>query len=257
MFILTAKSLYPSARALRDKIDSLCGERFRIRTEYPAVGNVAIRWGNSVAMTNAAKDGNLNSAFIVRLMANKKIFSVKYANDFWVPDFRQDTPRPEDFPVLIRTTMTGFGGVGIIPCANINEFQRHWEVGCYWTKYIDLATEFRVHVFDGEVLRIFKKVKDPYIAESKYNIRNSAKGWHFSPVENQDSLVRLRELANSFWNVTQNKFKVEHAFFALDVGWNRERKQYFILEGNTAPGIVNNPTTCERYAQKFIKILGL
>lgn len=257
MYILTAGSLLPSARALREKIQSLCGERLQLCTKYPEIGKVAIRWGNSVAVTNAAKDGNLNAAMIVRVMANKKIFSDKYVEDFWVPQFRTDIPKAEDFPVIIRKTMTGFGGVGIVPCGNIKEFNQNWQTGYYWTKYINLASEFRVHIFDGDVLRIFKKVKESGIEETKYNIRNSSKGWHFSPVEADGSLIYLRKLATQFWNVTKDKFHVEHGFLALDVGWNNENKKYFILEGNTAPGIANNPTTCERYAQKFVDILNL
>lgn len=257
MFILTNSNLFPSARALRNEIANISGERLVITLEYPSLGKVGIRWGNSAFQTNGVTDLNLNSAMLVRLMSNKKLFSDKYRNDFWVPDFRKDTPSSENFPVLIRRTMSGFGGVGIIPCDTYSEFQQSWDGTGYWTKYINLSSEFRVHIFDGEVLRIFKKVRESGIEESKFNIRNADRGWHFSPIEKIDSLMGLRELAKIFWNKTQEFFHLEHGFFALDVGWNKEAKRYFILEGNTAPGIVHNPNTLRLYAERFINVLNL
>lgn len=257
MYILTHSNLVPSVRSLVEEIEKLSGERLRIRTGFPLKGKVAIRWGNSAYAQNGVIDTNINSPMLVSVMANKLAFSNKYKDKFWVPLFHKDEPAMTDYPILIRRKMEGMGGEGIVPVSNPKEFKKLWDGNGYWTPYVCLTSEFRVHMFDGDILRIMKKVKEEGTPERDFNIRNASKGWHFKPIEREDSLSQLKSLAKEFWTATKKLFKVEHGFIALDVGWNPTNKEYFILEGNSAPGIKDNPNTRLLYAKKFVDILNL
>jgi hypothetical protein len=264
MYILTRLNLFPSARALRNTIENLTGYRMNLTTsmgesEKGKRRTVGIRWGNGDYIPEGIIDKELNSPALIRTFANKQLFSMKFMKDFWVPEFHKETPDSSVLPILIRTTLTGMGGIGILPCATMEDFKRNWSGIGVWTQYHELTSEFRVHVIDGEVIRIFRKVRDSASDEtSKFNIRNSSRGWHFELTgSNGNSLVRLKELAGSFWDNAKGKFDVKHGFFGLDVGWSRKNGKYFILEGNTAPSLAHNENTLNSYANKFIDILGL
>lgn len=265
MYIFTSPTLFPSARVLRNKIEEITGTRLRICTgEFNTYGRkripvIGIRWGNSSTPNIAIQDMKFNDARLIKIMSNKVLFSNAFKEFFWVPEFKNTAPTPQDFPLLIRTTMTGFGGRGIIPCSTMTEFGQNWQGFGYWVKYVPMSSEFRVHVVDGNILRIFKKVPTQVQTQiQQFQIRNLHNGYKFELVGTaEDSLLKLKDLAKSVWNKAVDILHIERGFFAIDVGYSKERKGYFVLEANTAPSLVNNDNTCEVYAEAFIQSLEL
>lgn len=264
MFILTHSNLYPSARALRNKIEELSRNHLYIATGIDEISNlskrvIGIRWGNSNPVPSNVMDFELNSPSLIRTFSNKQSFSSTFKEEFWTPEFHKEQPDSTVFPVLIRTTLNGFGGVGIIPCKTFEDFKKNWMGNGFWTPYYNLDSEFRVHVIDGEVVRIFRKIKDNEVSEQgEFNIRNSRLGWHFGLTgSDPNKFESLRKLSTLFWESVKGKFNIKHGFYGLDVGWSKKNQRYFVLEGNTAPSLASNENTLSAYANKFVEILDL
>ena len=151
-------------------------------------------------------------------MENNNIFSPIYHKEI-----------PQEFPILIRETLTGYGGVGIHIIRNMDEFNEVWNPRFYWTPYEFLCSEYRVHIFNGEILRIFKKELEE---NSEFPIRNNH-SCHFS-LRNPEQFPKLKTEIEKFAKIKE----FSEGFFGLDVGWNREK--FFFIEANSAPGLNEN-----------------
>ena len=112
--IISSSSCLPSAKLLRDTLITLGLRKHLITTDRTDI-NSLFRYGNN--MTIQGTDG-LNKAEFINLVAHKNNFSIFcQENDFYSPCFYRGGV-PNKYPVLIRTTLTGYGGVGIIVCKN-------------------------------------------------------------------------------------------------------------------------------------------
>lgn len=246
-YILCNHNIFPSTRILRDSIFSLSGKRFLI-TGYPerCKNYPIIRYGNSFG--NFSKEIGLNSPAFISLCANKKMFSeLLLHNSFYTPEYRKD--KDLEFPLLIRQTLFGHGGEGIILCKNEEEFKQNWRDN-YWTKYIPTQFELRVHVLGDKIVKIFRKDS---IEKEEFPIRNNAT-CHFS-IRDPEKYSKLKELINDLNILFSLVEGVNFGFYALDVGWNSDRKEYFIFEANSAPGL--NEHTANVYADFLCNRLNL
>jgi hypothetical protein len=245
-FILTNPNLFPSARCIRDSIEVLTGEHIVITTE-PTKRDVVLRWGTT--MITYGKDAKVNTARIVSICSNKILFSRSLeGTDVWTPQFCNRTPIDSEYPILVRTTLTGFGGVGIIPCRNAAEYAQH--TGRMWTRYFDLASEFRVHVAGGEILRVFKKINEGADTDN-IKIRNMHRGWKFSIVENFSNMEVLKLEISRLWDI----LNFEGGICAFDLGWSKTKHRYLVLEGNSAPGVSENDNTLECYVRHILRTM--
>ena len=113
-----------------------------------------------------------------------------------------------------------------------------------YTKYKKKKNEYRVHVFNGEVIDITqkKKRKDAEFVDTK--IRNHKNGWVYV---RQDVIVPddLEEQALRAIEALGLKFG------AVDLIWNEYENKSYVLEVNTAPGLVG--TTLMKYVEAFVK----
>jgi hypothetical protein len=114
-----------------------------------------------------------------------------------------------------------------------------------YTEYIPKKKEFRVHVWNNEVIDVAEKRKRAgYSQERDTQIRNTANGYVFC----RTGVVEpngIRELATSAVSA------IGRTYGAVDIIWNEKRDKCYVLEVNSRPGMQN--TTVERYAEAILK----
>lgn len=243
MLRLLTRNAIPSARLLRDALLNnfpQIGRAYVTKNSNKIKRNdVVIRYGN-IDQTLGRESG-YNSIELINLCANKSRFdSFARENNFYSPVYHRTIPTVEDFPLIIRQTLTGFGGKGIIVCKTLEEFKRNWNGNYYWTKFVKTAFELRLHVVDGEILRIFRKDMEN---EEDLPIRNNH-SCHFS-LRTQDNYPKLITEVRRLCEL--NPFN--RGIIGLDVGWDSVNKKYFIFEANSSPGL--NENTADEYSKRI------
>ena len=156
--------------------------------------------------------------------------------------------------VYCRTQLQGRQGQGIVVVKPGSELVR----AHLYTKYIEALREYRVHVCDGEVIAVHRKVQTGE-AEDKTNedyIRNTANGWAFRRVSQYPQDIGIQAIG-----------AIKAAgldFGVVDILWRSDTPRRcqlqegagnaFVLEANTAPGIDTMTWTCEKYATALKKL---
>ncbi len=253
--ILTSKISMKTARHLSYAIWEASGGRKRILYTARAhkVSRLHIRYGNIDPVS--CSETEFNSLEAINFLRNKLNFSkCLLKNGYVAPEFIQERlPNAEEFPILIRKTLTGFRGQGIIVCKDMEIFQRYWRnyTEYFWCKYLNNSSEFRLHIVkpstgDPQIIRVMRKVA-----------RNQE-------VENQN--IKVRHLNNYYYSRRFEAFSrypkmlgkaVEVAkllpgkFFTLDVAWSRDISDVIFFETNTASGL--DTKGAAQYAKFFIK----
>lgn len=215
-------------------------------------GDVVINWGAS-STDNVSIIPSLNKFSTIRTAANK-LESLKAFTNFavrcpmWTRDIRYANSwiREEGCKVYCRTTLTGKGGDGIIIASTVDELVD----APLYTKGVKAGYEYRVHVFNGEVIDYVKKGRkrlEEGEERPSHLIRNYTKGWIFIRED-----IELPEM------VKQEAIKAVKAlgldFGAVDIAQVRDSEDVVVYEVNTAPGLQG--TTLEKYIeaiQKYIR----
>lgn len=245
--LYTNKRTLPSARILRDSIYNLTGIRLVVTSRedhIKPIDQIFIRYGNSTS--HSVKDTSLNSPKFIQIASSKMSTSnLLLSNGIYTPEyFRNNNPT---FPCLIRQTLYGMGGKGIIYCKDIETFRANYSAGNYWTPYVFTDFELRVHVFNEMILRIFRK--EP---TTDSPIRNNDT-CHFS-LKNPERFVKLLPVIEKLYDIFSAN-GLQNNFYALDIGWDSKKKEYFTFELNSAPGL--NENTADIYATNFARELNL
>ena len=239
------------ARTLAGKISEITGNNYLATTRPERIRSYPfIRYGTSSYIPNRIQETEYNSGEFIRIIGNKNRFSyLMQENDIYCPIFYTTTV-PEEFPVLVRSTMNGNSGEGITIVRSIDGFNTIFRPGYYWTPFIYTEFELRIHVAGNNILRVFKKIYSGDL-EEELPIRNMARGYHFSLRSNADKYPKVQELVDRLNEIPlfQNKF------YALDLGWDKVEKEYLTFEANSCPGMSEN--TAELYANYLIERLNL
>ena len=103
-----------------------------------------------------------------------------------------------------------------------------------YTKYKKKKREFRAHVFKGELVCVVEKQrKRDWQGERDTKVRNLANGYVF--VQQTINLpTGLQALAMKAASVVQSDFA------GVDIGYNEKNNDLFVIEVNSAPGIIGN-----------------
>jgi len=114
--------------------------------------------------------------------------------------------------------------------------------------FIRTSREYRVHVINNEIVKIFRKRNDnePYYG---INIRSSFNGYYFTNAR----IDKIKD-GNALYDIIEkisNKLGV--MFFGADIGWSPPYNSWIVFEVNSAPGL--NSKTIDIYAKKLSKIL--
>lgn len=226
--------------------------RIRERGAYrPRRDDVIVNWGNPRIpgwWTLSARNNILNQPEAVRRAINK-ITALQFFTDNRVPcpDWTRDQARAAQWldaghKVLARTTVSGKGGVGI----RVLREPRDMVHAPLYVKYKKKEAEYRIHVFNGEVIDRQQKRRrnDAEQDDNQKLIRSHKNGWIFAR-ENVTARQEVDSAAISAVNC------LGLTFGAVDIGWH-SRHGICVYEVNTAPGIEG--TSINNYAAAITRI---
>jgi glutathione synthase/RimK-type ligase-like ATP-grasp enzyme len=167
-----------------------------------------------------------------------------HENNVSCPEFTTDTSVARGWAgegaVVCRTLLRGSEGRGIV----VAEAPDQIVAAPLYTRYTKKRKEFRVHVFNGEVIDVQEKRKrQDHDGDRDTRIRNTANGYVFCR-ENVVEPEGLRALALSAVQA------LGYNMGAVDVGWNERDNRCFVLEVNSTPGMEG--TTLQKYADAII-----
>lgn len=246
--ILADPGSFPSARLLGQSLLEICEEKndlvriFITSKPQRITTPLFIRYGNSSKVS--VKETDFNSPEFIRKVSFKKNFS-EFLKEMGIlsPLFSKGKPKDDDFPLLIRETLSSSGGKGIHLVNNRAEFEKVWKGHFWWTKFIPTEFELRLHILGGNIVKVFKKVREEGLEEEKFPIRNNNRGYHFS-IRELDKYPKLQELIKP---ISEPLLNIGGKFYSLDVGWSKEQKKYCVFEANSASGL--NEYTAHDYAE--------
>jgi glutathione synthase/RimK-type ligase-like ATP-grasp enzyme len=240
MYILPYKAGSKSALALAKGTESLLirleGSKFK-----PSAKKLVLNWGSSSLPAHWEGTGVkvINHPNKTSRATNKKtFFEDMAAAGVSIPRFTTDKEVARSYfdtgakMVFARTVLNGHSGVGIV-VVNSKEELDAIAPGTLLVEYIPKRHEYRIHTKgDGTVFSIQQKKRDMDIPEDKVNfkIRNHDNGFIFA-----------RNDIDVPPNVLEEASKAAKAsgldFGAFDIIYNERKKQPFVLEANTAPGL--------------------
>ena len=216
------------AKALQQALQSKVVARV-LRTRTPKEGrsfNVIINPLNKIEQFNKFLQNNISSPKFALNVEGVKEFNSKFA--------------------FARTIINGTNGRGII------EFERdseHYPEAPLYTEYIPKKSEYRVHVFNGEVIDIQqKKKRRGFTGDRDTRVRNVVNGYVYcrDGIDPPDGITSLAIAAVNACG---------YLYGAVDIIYNEKRDQCYVLEVNSRPGLMG--TTLDKYTNAIIKMFNL
>lgn len=242
-----SKSVALLAEALDAKIIRLENSKFK-----GSENKLIINWGNSMTNEEIEKATVLNHPKAVAQASNKLTFFELAKGQIPIPEFTTDVAVAREWlpssAIVVRETLTGHSGEGIFICETNEEFDNYLdEIGRakMFTRYIPKKDEFRIHVVNGEIIDVQQKKRNRDRNTPNWKIRNHSNGFIYAregvelPSDEMAlDAIKAVELCGLY-------------FGAVDMIWNAYKKQGYVLEINTAPGLEGQ--TVENYAEHFAK----
>lgn len=229
-----------SARALRRLIPDSKIVSPNSPTYTPSRKHLLLNWGCSKYYRFDVAGVILNAPVFVERASNKLLtFHCFKDKDVSTVEWTVDETVAsqwikEGFDVFARTVLNGTKGKGIVHC--------HGDImvdAPLYTKYKKKKKEFRLHIFNGELIDVQEKRRRSGVEEISSMIRNLDNGWVFCHED-----VTLPEDAEA--EAKKAVIALGLDFGAVDLIWNEKENKSFILEVNTAPGLEGQ--TLEKYA---------
>lgn len=219
----------------------------------PRLGDTVINWG-STADLRFDQATIMNPPELVRIAGNKlSFFQYVFGPESQggvprIPDFTTDRVEAQNWLnrghiIVCRMSLTGHSGHGII----IVSGQDTLPEAPLYVKYVKKDSEYRVHIFDREVIDLQRKVRDPDREPLDWKVRSHSNGFIFQR-NNINVPQDVLEQARRAFVVSGLDFG------AIDVIWNRNEQQAYVLEINTAPGLEGS--TVPNYANAFRRLIG-
>lgn len=240
-----------SAKNLAAKVTTIIQHKVRRVRETgryrPKLRSIILNWGNQRGPIWERTGTWINNPRNVILASNKhSAFTIFKREGIPTPEWTADAAVAQQWlndgaMVLSRKLLNSHSGRGIV-INNPTESNNLVRAPLY-VKYKKKRREFRVHVFNDQVIDLAEKRK--FRTERRDEsfvglIRNHGNGWAFC----RDSIVEpagLRELALASVRA------LGLSFGACDIIWNEREDKCYTLEVNTAPGLEG--TTLERYSR--------
>jgi glutathione synthase/RimK-type ligase-like ATP-grasp enzyme len=249
MNIYAYKSGSQSAKALSEALDVR-----RIKHENSKFkghrNKVVINWGASEMPNEVRGCKVLNAPFCVAAAMDKLNFFKSLTNHLEgqtpIIPYTEDKAEAIEWAdngkaVVCRTLLRASGGRGIVMADKGEEVVD----APLYTQYVKKRDEYRVHVFQGEVIHKQRKARKLDVENPDWRIRNHENGFIFQiedfemPQCVADESLKMQDI-----------FDLD--FYAADVIYNAKEGKAYVLEINTAPGLEG--TTLEKYVTKFNEI---
>lgn len=213
-------------------------------------GKKVVNWGSSELPDEVGKCKVLNKPEAVRLASNKleTFLVLQRTAGVTIPDFttNPDAARIAYKTTVVRHKLTGHSGEGI----ELVEQGQGMPKAPLYVQYIPKKQEYRVHVFGEDAIDIQRKAR-------KKDVPNEDVNWKVRNLNGGFIYARDFEPADLPKGIEQMAVRTVKAlgldFGAVDLIYNQEHGQLYVLEVNTAPGLQG--TTLEAYA-KAIKDSG-
>lgn len=220
-----------------------------------SANKTVINWGSSALPDNLRGSPVLNRPEQVAIACDKLRFfqAMSQANDGpRIPEFTTDNQVALGWvqggeTICIRSILRGSGAAGLV-IVNRNNLEDFVAAPLY-TKYINKRDEYRVHIVRGRVIDIQRKAlrNDVDRDQANWQIRNLENGFVF--VRNEG-----REIPA---DVSAQAIKAMAAcdldFGAVDILYRERDNSAWVLEINTAPGLMN--TTLENYRNALRELI--
>lgn len=211
---------------------------------------VVINWGSSTLPNEVMRCRVVNRPDAVAIASNKlhsfNAFSRSPDVDDYVPSWTTDQGEAEAMlrnghDMVARTILSGHSGNGIVIMEA--DDPTTWAVAApLYVMYMKKRHEYRVHVVGREVIDVQRKglaAEHANRDDINWRVRNLANGFIYAR-ENVVIPARIRNLAiNAVGSLGLD-------FGAVDIIQNERHDCWYVLEVNTAPGLMG--TTLERYA---------
>lgn len=256
-----------SARLLKDAL--LADERLagvhstaRINDTWRAAirtSRVFINWGSSRTpnyelQPHTGRTLFLNNSVVVHRAGNK-LLSFNRLGEYGIsiPTYSTDYQSAlrwlgEGKEVLVRTNLRGHSGAGIEILSPIGPLPNGWETAPLYVQYKKKRFEYRVHVFNGQVIDIQqkRKITGALMGDFESKIRSHRNGWVFCREELVcPDIPSLKNLAIAAVAA------LELQFGAVDIIYNERENKFYVLEVNTAPGLEG--TTLQKYKEAIVQ----
>lgn len=179
-------------------------------------------------------------------IASNKLHSFRKFSEYSIPvpewTTDKEIARAWNKPIVCRTLLCSHSGKGIIMVEPNQEIPN----AKLYVQYKKKKHEYRVHVFNKQVIDITQKKRKSGFENRNNQIRNHSNGWIYAR-ENLEIPDNIHELALNACNALGLNSG------AVDIIWNEKENKCYVLEINTAPGIEGS--TCLKYSQAIIKEL--
>jgi hypothetical protein len=210
-------------------------------------GSIAVRFGNAQSFPGAV-DTECNSVESIIKMSNKQgLWRYLQESDVFAPKYypfnRGQALLPDEiiFPCLSRHG-THRAGRDITVCNSPRDIPWGTE---YLVNLVNTNREYRVHVLQGEVIKVFRK--EPLTDTSHRFIRSTYHGWRYALADLEQIMC-----ANSLVETAKKVSNTLGSFFCgIDMAWSPkdERKEWVVWEVNSAPSL--NTPSLELYTTKI------
>jgi len=196
-----------------------------------------IRWGSTLplpmrpgSVLNKRK-ALLKAIDKFQTLLNLNNYGVRVPRFFDLTSTANDLLQVIDFPCLARKK-NHTQGKDIILCLQLNDLQQAKTLGCdYAIKYISTKKEYRVHVFQGSIIKTSEKVLTDVESHVPY-IRNVEHGYTFRH-------ERTNLSKESEWLAVEAVEALGLDFGAVDLIVSDTGIPY-VLEVNTGPSLVDS-----------------
>lgn len=210
-----------------------------------------INWGSSNPPYSVVQSNVLNHPEAIGNASNKlKAFKLMKAGGVRVPNFTTDPNVAaillnEGHTVVVRHKLQGHSGEGI---EIINGGNKLPDAPLY-VQYVPKHQEYRVHVLGDKIICTQRKARKNDVPDEQvdWNVRNLKGGFIFA--RNDGHVVKDQGLKEAVLTIEALGLD----FGAVDLIYNEKMDKYFVLEVNTAPGLVG--TTLEDYTKAFKEFL--
>ena len=187
-------------------------------------------------------------------LASNKLFSFRKftEHNVSVPEWTTDYNKAFEWwdqgkTIVGRQLLCSHSGKGIILFNPKEDDQFDEGLSCkLYVQYKKKKHEYRVHVFQQEVIDIAQKKRKVGHENRDNQIRNHSNGWIYARegITQPEGINQLALDACAALGLYSG---------AVDIIWNEHENKCYVLEINTAPGIEG--TTCKHYTNQIIASL--